>query len=200
LQGVIAGYGIAIPVGPIGILILELGIRRGFSTAFSAGAGTATADLIYATIASTAGAFLISILAPYAHAIRVVSAIVLIAFGVWLLYNGLHGRKESKDVSGTSHAETYFMFLGLTLLNPVTVAYFTTLILGLTAGTIASSVDMLLFIGGAFSASFSWQTLLALISGSAHKRLSPKLQFVTFAFGNCLVILLGILILIGISI
>jgi arginine exporter protein ArgO len=200
LQGVIAGYGIAVPVGPIGILILELGIRRGFSTAFSAGAGTATADLIYATIASTAGAFLISILEPYAHAIRVVSAIVLIAFGVWLLYNGIHGRKESKDVSGTSHVETYFVFLGLTLFNPVTVAYFTTLILGLTAGTTASSVDMLLFVVGAFSASLSWQTLLALISGSAHKRLSPKLQFVTFAFGNCLVILLGILILIGIPI
>lgn len=92
------------------------------------------------------------------------------------------------------------MFLGLKPLNPVTVAYFTTLILGLTAGTAASSIDILLFVLGAFSASLSWQTLLALVGGSAHKRLSPKLQFVTFAFGNCLVILLGILILIGIPI
>ncbi len=200
MQGIIAGYGIAIPVGPIGILILELGIRRGFSTAFSAGGGAATADLIYATIASTAGAFLVSILAPYAHTIRLVSAIVLIAFGVWLLYHGLRGRKRSKEVSALSHVDTYFMFLGLTLLNPVTVAYFTTLILGLTAGTPASSIDILLFVVGAFSASFSWQTLLALVSGSAHKRLSPKLQFVTFAVGNCVVIMLGVLILVGIPI
>jgi arginine exporter protein ArgO len=200
LRGIIAGYGIAIPVGPIGILILELGIRRGFTTAFSAGAGAATADLLYATIASTAGAFLVSILTPYAHTLRMVSAIVLIAFGAWLLYRGLRGRKESKEVSAMSHVDTYLVFLGLTLLNPVTVAYFTTLILGLTAGTAVSSIDIFLFVLGAFLASLSWQTVLAIVSGSAHKRLSAKLQFATFAFGNCLVILLGVLILIGIPI
>lgn len=201
MQGIIAGYGIAIPIGPIGILIVELGIRRGFSTAFSAGAGAASADLIYATIASTAGAFLVSVLVPYAHALRLVSAIVLIGFGVWLLYNGLRARNEQdKVVNATSHRDTYCMFLGLTLLNPVTVVYFTTLILGLTAGTIASSANILLFVVGAFSASLSWQTLLAFISGLTHRRLSPRLQTVTFAIGNCLVILLGILILIGIPI
>ena len=200
MRGIIAGYGIAIPVGPIGILILELGIRRGFTTAFSAGAGAATADLLYATIASTAGAFLVSILTPYAHTLRMVSAIVLIAFGAWLLYRGLRGRKESKEVSAMSHVDTYLVFLGLTLLNPVTVAYFTTLILGLTAGTAVSSIDIFLFVLGAFLASLSWQTVLAIVSGSAHKRLSAKLQFATFAFGNCLVILLGVLILIGIPI
>jgi arginine exporter protein ArgO len=95
------------------------------------------------------------------------------------------------------HVDTYGMFLMLTLLNPVTVAYFTTLILGLRAGTSAPLIDVILFVVGAFSASLSWQTLLAFISGLAHKRLSPKVQSVTFAVGNCLVILLGILILIG---
>jgi len=140
----------------------------------------------------------VSILAPYAQTVRMVSAIVLIGFGVWLLYHGLRGNKEgSKEVSAMSRIDTYGMFLGLTLLNPVTVAYFTTLILGLRAGAAASPYDIFLFVIGAFSASLSWQTLLALISGLAHKRLSPKLQSVTFAFGNCVVILLGILILIG---
>jgi len=82
LQGVIAGYGIAIPIGPIGIIILELGTRRGFRVAFFAGLGTASADLIYATIASLAGTFLAQILAPFALLIRVVSAAALIALGL----------------------------------------------------------------------------------------------------------------------
>ena len=201
LQGVIAGYGIAIPIGPIGILILELGIRRGFSTAFSAGAGTASADLIYATIASTAGTFLVSVLAPYAHALRIGSAIVLVGFGVWLLYHGLRGRNErNKQLTPVSCLDTYVMFLGLTLLNPVTVAYFTTLIVGLRTGSAVSVTDIFLFVIGAFLSSLSWQTFLASISGLTHKRLSPKLQSATFAIGNCVVILLGILILIGLPI
>ena len=139
-----------------------------------------------------------AVLAPYALTLRIVSAITLIGFGVWLLYHGLRGRNEqSKEMNPMSPLDTYGMFLMLTLLNPVTVAYFTTLILGLRAGTGASLVDIVLFVVGAFSASLSWQTLLALISGIAHKRLSPKVQSVTFAIGNCVVILLGILILIG---
>ena len=65
VQGLIAGYGIAIPVGPIAILIVEIGIRRGFPVAFCAGAGAASADLVYATVASIAGTFLVSVLRPY---------------------------------------------------------------------------------------------------------------------------------------
>jgi hypothetical protein len=53
--------GIAIPVGPIAILIIELGIRRGFSVAFCAGAGAASADLVYVTLAALAGTFLVII-------------------------------------------------------------------------------------------------------------------------------------------
>jgi arginine exporter protein ArgO len=130
-----------------------------------------------------------------------VSAIVLIAFGFWLFYERFRARDErGKKVNAKSRVDTFCMFLGLTLLNPITVVYFTTLILGLTAGRIASPIEILFFVVGAFSASLSWQTLLALISGLAHKRLSPRLKSATFALGNCVVILLGILILIGIPI
>lgn len=125
------------------------------------------------------------------------SVIVLIAFGVWLLYQCLRGRRESKEVNAMSNVNTYLLFLGLTLLNPVTIVYFTALILGLIAGTAVSFLDIILFVVGASSASLFWQTLLALISGLADKRLSPKLQFVMFALGDCLIILLGVLILIG---
>ena len=54
-EGVLAGYGIAIPVGAIAILIVDMGLRRGFPPAFMAGAGAATADFIYALLAVIAG-------------------------------------------------------------------------------------------------------------------------------------------------
>jgi threonine/homoserine/homoserine lactone efflux protein len=53
--GMIAGYGIAIPVGAIAVLIVQVGIRCGFRCAASAGAGAATADLLYALLAVTGG-------------------------------------------------------------------------------------------------------------------------------------------------
>ena len=50
-EGALAGYGIAIPVGAIAVLIIEISLRQGFRSGFMAGAGAATADLIYAAVA-----------------------------------------------------------------------------------------------------------------------------------------------------
>lgn len=202
LSGVVAGYGIAIPIGPIAIVILELGLRRGFWVAFSAGAGAASADLIYASIAAVAGTFLISILSPFASILRVVSALGLIVLGAWLLYRGrkLSGSEHKPRVTGSSCPQAYGMVLGLTLLNPVTVTYFTTLILGIGAGFSHSAIDAILFVSGAFLSSLSWQSLIASISGLAHKRLSVRAQAVTFAAGNLVIIALGVAILLGLRI
>jgi arginine exporter protein ArgO len=201
LSGVVAGYGIAIPVGPIAILILELGLRRGFRIALSAGAGAASADLMYATVAAFAGTLLVSVLAPFSSILRAGSAIGLIAMGAWLLYHGRNSsdRTHKLGLRATSCPQTYGMVLGLTLLNPVTVTYFTTLILGME-GFSSSSVSAILFVFGAFIASLSWQSLLAAISGIAHKHLSAKLQLATFAIGNFVVIGLGVTILLGLRI
>jgi arginine exporter protein ArgO len=87
------------------------------------------------------------------------------------------------------------MFFGVTLLNPLTVTYFTSLILGLRVSVIVSAMDVMIFVTGTFLASLSWQTFLS--CGLSHKRLSPKVQAVTFTLGNCLVIALGVLILLG---
>jgi arginine exporter protein ArgO len=201
LSGVFAGYGIAIPVGPIAILILELGLRRGFRVALSAGAGAASADLIYATVAALAGTLLASLLQPFAPILRAGSAVALITLGVWLLY---HGRKRSDRthkprLRTTSCPQTYGMFLGLTLLNPVTVTYFTTLILGMQSFS-SSSANVILFISGTFIASFSWQSFLASISGLVHKHISAKLQLTTFMVGNFVIIGFGVAILLGLHI
>ncbi len=198
LRGLIAGYGIAIPVGPIAILILELGIRRGFAVAFCAGAGAASADLIYAAVAVLAGTFVVSILTPYSMILRIVSAVGLILLGVWLLYRGLpRSRFEIRSLQSLQGdcLRTYTMVLGLTLLNPVTVTYFTTLILGMGTLNSDSLLTSFVFVTGAFLASFSWQTLLAGMSGFAHKRFSTRLQTMTFTVGNLMIIGLGIAIL-----
>ena len=201
LRGVLAGYGIAIPVGPIAILIIELGINRGFTYAFSAGAGAASADLIYATIAVVAGTVLVSILAPYSEILRIVSAFGLISIGVWLLYRGVrhsHTNKDRLAVRSNGYSRTYTMVLGLTILNPVTITYFTTLILGLKATGSSGTVESFLFIAGAFLASLSWQAFLAGVSGLVHTRFPKALQTVTFAIGNIMIIAIGIAIFLGI--
>lgn len=75
--GVLAGYGIAIPVGAIAVLIVQIGMRCGFWCAASAGAGAATADLAYSVLAVAGGATLAAVVESVGRPVRWVSA------GVW---------------------------------------------------------------------------------------------------------------------
>ena len=199
MQGLIAGYGIAIPVGPITILIIELGLRRGFWVALCAGAGAASADFVYATIASLAGSFIVSILYPYSTAIHTISASALIALGVYLLYTSVgHVRKRAQEPTVSTRAGAYVFIFGLTLLNPLTVAYFTTLILSLGSNIATSADGVASFVSGAFLASLSWQSIIATVGGVGHERFSPKLREFTIALGNSIIILIGVALLLGI--
>jgi threonine/homoserine/homoserine lactone efflux protein len=196
-EGVIAGYGIAIPVGAIALLIIDTGLRRGFQMGFMAGSGAATADFVYASLAAVAGGTLAVLLAPFALGLRVASAVVLLGLGGYGLRQLRRAAqaKETRPVVNHGRWRTYGQFLGLTLLNPLTLAYFSALILGMDAGATITLGARIAFVAGAGLASLSWQTLLAGLGALAHRRLSPRVQVLTSVIGNLVVIGLGARIL-----
>jgi threonine/homoserine/homoserine lactone efflux protein len=194
VAGVVAGYGIAIPIGAIGIIIIDAGVRHGLRTALAAGAGAATADLVYAAVAALFGAALAQVLEPYAVPLRVASIVVLVLIAV----RGLAGlRRESSGADEEqlppSVLRTYLELLALTLLNPMTVAYFAALILGLSS-TGSGPGEKAAFVVGAGLASLSWQWLLAFGGSRLHRRMSPRLRLATGVLGNVIILALAALV------
>jgi arginine exporter protein ArgO len=218
LQGIAAGLAIAVPVGAIGILIVETGLRHGFRTAFAAGAGTASADGIYATVAVLAGVALADVIAPWARPLRVVAVVVLVVIGVRGMVAAIAalrrpvgpvGTVEPVEVGlspgevpsalaeagasaapkrGAGRLWTYLTYLGLTLLNPMTVIYFASLILGLGTGG-STSAEKAAFVFGAFAASLAWQSTLAGAGALLHRRLGPGLRVAVSLLGNAIILL-----------
>lgn len=211
VAGVVAGYGIAIPVGAIAILIVETGLRRGFRLAAAAGAGAATADGIYAAVAAAFGAALATVIAPLATPLRVLAVAVLVAIaarGLWGLRTPggiapdpgiapLPADADDAEQAG-SVGRTFAAFLGLTLLNPITVTYFAALILGLTA-TGDGIGEKAAFVSGAFLASLSWQTLLAAVGAFLHRRLPPVARTVVIVVGNGIILAFAVVIAVNLA-
>jgi threonine/homoserine/homoserine lactone efflux protein len=197
IDGLVAGYGIAIPVGAVAILIVGVSMQAGFRTGFMAGAGAATADFLYAVLASVAGTAVIALLEPIAQALRISSGLVLIAIAVYAIWRGL-GRENSpqKSVPTVGAFRTYAQFLGITLINPLTVVYFTALILGRDPGLKLDIAGLALFALGAGIASLSWQTMLAGLGGIARDRLPGRLRLWATVLGNLIVLGLGVRILV----
>jgi arginine exporter protein ArgO len=199
LAGIIAGYGVAIPVGAIAVLIVDAGLRRGLRVALAAGAGAATADGVYALVAAVAGAAVARLIGPVEVELRWLSVAVLIVIAA----RGLLGlRHEAGTLQGDGAAaatgsgqpgeagRTYLRFLGLTIVNPTTVVYFAALILGLPAVGDGGG-ERAAFVTGAFLASLSWQSLLAGIGSVAHGRLPPRARLWTSLVGDLIVLALA---------
>jgi threonine/homoserine/homoserine lactone efflux protein len=202
IAGLLAGYAIAIPVGPIAVLIFETGLRRGLRVGLAAGAGAASADGFYATLAGLVGGALATAIAPILLPARIFGAALLAFIAVRLLLGAVavaQHRRSLTDERAAEEAEaeagrarpgsplrTYLLFLGLTVVNPATFLYFGALMLGLPVAT--SAEGRALFVVGAFGASMSWQWLLAIAGSLLHGRLPDRIQAVTRAFGSLMVL------------
>lgn len=188
LLGVAAGYAIAIPFGPIAVLIVRTGVRQGLRAAAAAGAGTATADLVFATIAMLFGAAASALLAPILPAARLVAGAALAVIAV----RGLLSAPQAMDreTGGVNPGNTYVMFLGLTMLNPPTVIYFVSLAIALPEVS-ADFASRAAFVAGAFLSSLSWQEFLALVGSMLHGRLTPRLQRITAVVSSLIILALA---------
>jgi arginine exporter protein ArgO len=162
-----------------------------------AGAGAASADLLYAAVAAIGGTLLQSLLMPLAETFRILGGVALIGLGLWGLRQLFSIRQPSeisrKDVG--PGGQIYLTFLGLTLLNPLTIIYFSALILG-DIQTERSVLNRIVFVLGAGLASLSWQWLLAAFGAFAGRKLPARANQLLSIMGNLVVILLGMRLLI----
>ncbi|GAA2353703.1 LysE family transporter [Dactylosporangium salmoneum] len=166
VSGLLAGYGVAIPVGAIGALIVTLAARTSLRVGAAAALGVATADGLYAVVAVLGGAALAGVIAPISTPLRWAAAVVLLALAAKTARDALRHRDEratARQADGRMGRPggAYLTLLGLTLLNPATIVYFGALVLGRRADDGLPAGVQALWVTAAFAASASWQLLLA---------------------------------------
>ena len=194
VEGLFAGYGISIPVGGISLLILDTGLRFGFQRGFFAAAGAATADFLGALAVAVAGGLIADLLAPISGVLRVASGLGLVAMGLWGFLRSRRAARPAPAVEMSRDGgdlRTYVQFIGLTIINPLTVAYFAAFVLGRGADELSQWDARAAFVAGFALASLSWQTLLAAFGAATHRFLPARIQTLVSAAGNLLVVGLG---------
>ncbi|MEV4949987.1 LysE family transporter [Streptomyces sp. NPDC053755] len=167
VAGLLAGYGIAIPVGAVGAYLVAVTARTDWRTGAGAALGVAAADGLYALVAVLGGSALVPLLTPVMTPLRWISALVLVALAArsaWTAVRAyrvgaLAGRRG--DGNPTTPWRAFLTFLGITVLNPMTVIYFAALVLATGPSAPATTPDRTAFVLAALTASASWQLLLA---------------------------------------
>ncbi|MFJ8658391.1 LysE family transporter [Streptomyces sp. NPDC093795] len=167
VAGLLAGYGIAIPVGAVGAYLVAVTARTDWRTGAGAALGVATADGVYALLAVAGGSALVPVLAPVTTPLRWASAVVLAVLAVRAAWVALAAYREGglasrDDGTALTPGRAFLTFLGITILNPMTVVYFAALVLATGPSAPDGLPDRTAFVLAALAASASWQLLLAL--------------------------------------
>ena len=165
VAGLLAGWGIAIPVGAVATYLVTLTAQTSPAVGGAGALGVATADGLYALLAVVGGAALTGLIAGIAGPLRWASAVVLVAVAAGIAWSAIRDHRAGRpgptagDRSITP-TRAYGTLLGITLLNPATVIYFSALVVGSKATGAPTAGQGAVFVLGAFVASASWQLLL----------------------------------------
>jgi threonine/homoserine/homoserine lactone efflux protein len=163
--GLLAGFGVAVPVGPVAVYLVMLTVRTSVRVGTAAALGIASVDAGYALVAIVAGRALVRVLGPVLPALHWTASAVLLALGVRTVLGALTDRAGAASAvvaERLSASRAYLQLTALTLVNPSTVVYFAALVIGLRplSGNAPPFLAGAVFVVAVFVASASWQLVL----------------------------------------
>jgi threonine/homoserine/homoserine lactone efflux protein len=171
VKGVIAGLAIAAPVGPVNVLCISRTIARNRAAGLISGLGAAAADTFYGAIAGFSISFVIAFLLRELFWIRLFGGALLIALGIRYYFKKPKPMEERRDQPAHSDWVTAFL---LTLTNPTTVLSFLAVLAVLGMSKERSLEHTLMLVGGIFTGSMLWWTILALVAGHFRDRFNDR--------------------------
>ncbi len=158
-RGVILGFSIAAPVGPIGVLCIRRTLAGGRALGFVSGLGAASADTIYGAIAAFGLTFVSVFLINQAVWLKVAGGLFLLYLGIRTFLAPPAEREAKAEGQGLlgAYASTFF----LTLTNPPTIIAFAAVFgaLGLANLPGGYGAAASLVIGVFFGSALWWLTL-----------------------------------------
>jgi threonine/homoserine/homoserine lactone efflux protein len=180
LKGLIIGFVIAAPVGPIGVLCARRTLMHGRRAGFFSGMGAATADAIYGFVAAFGLTLISDFLVGHQFSLRLVGGSLLCFLGVKSF--AAAGPAEKRDLPKTAkkYAGMYTSTFFLTLTNPMTIFSFAAVFAGFgLAGTRGSLLSAGILILGVFLGSALWWLFLVGVFSVFRKRFQThELQWV----------------------
>ena len=173
-RGLLLGFAIAAPVGPIGVLGIRRTLASGWLTGLLTGLGAATADGLYGAVAAFGLTAISGALVAQQGIIRVVGGALLCYLGVrTLLAKPAAGAATARVHRGLVAA--YLSTVGLTLTNPATILSFAAVFAGLgLVGAARSVAAPALLTAGVALGSACWWLLLTSGVSLLRTRLTPE--------------------------
>ena len=160
LRGLIIGFSIAAPVGPIGVLCIRRTLAEGQAHGLVSGLGAATADAIYGFVAGFGLSFISVFLVRQQVWLRIIGGGFLCFLGVRTFLS--KPAEHAASAKGSGLIDSYVSTFFLTITSPMTILSFAVIFAGLGVGGASGSyVSAVVLVLGVFLGSALWWFILS---------------------------------------
>jgi threonine/homoserine/homoserine lactone efflux protein len=172
LKGLVVGFAIAAPVGPIGLLCIRRSLAEGPATGLVVGLGAATADAAYGAVAAFGLTAVSSFLVGHRFALGLLG-------GIFLCYLGIRTflavpAATPAPLKPGSLASAYASTVLLTITNPATILSFVAIFAGIGLSAAANFAAAAQLVAGVFLGSALWWLFLSQGIGLFRARVTPQ--------------------------
>jgi len=197
-KGIIAGFVIAAPVGPVGILCAQRSLTRGFAMGVLAGTGAAVADTIFGALAAFGLTFIADFLLRNDMYLRIAGGILLLGIGLHSLFKHIKVTRSPPTIAGVA-GDALSTFI-LTITNPITILTFSPVFLAVgavvTEGDLPAAWTLIL---GVMAGSMLWWILLCALSSLFRRKLTDNTLVMINRVSGGLIIFFGVVVLISVT-
>ena len=171
IKGIVAGFIIAAPVGPVGILCVQRTLSKGMIMGLAPGVGGAVADTLFGGVAAFGLTFVAEFLIQHEGSMRLGGGILLLVLGVHGCLKPVTLAAAPPSVRGAA-GDSVSAFL-LTVTNPMTILTFSPVFLAV--GAVVAQDDRpaaWTLILGVFAGSCLWWVILCALAELFRRRIN----------------------------
>jgi threonine/homoserine/homoserine lactone efflux protein len=173
VKGLIFGFSIAAPVGPIGVLCIRRTLAGGRLLGLVTGMGVATADAFYGCIAGFGLTAISNLLLSVELWLSLIGGSFLCYLGIKTMLDQPSEKSANVDSKGLLGA--YLSILLFTIANPITIITFAALFAGLgLASTGGNYLSASLLVIGVFVGSMTWWVILSSLVDRLRSRFTRR--------------------------
>ena len=199
LKGVLLGLAVSMPLGPVGIILINRTIKRGFLSGFFSGLGLGTADTLLAILAALGFTVIVGFIKEERFIITIVAGFIVIAVGIKVFLSNPVKDFRDRDKTNKSLWRDYYSVFVLSISNPYTILIFVAFFSGIHVnGIIKHELIPFFLIPGVFIGAMAWWFSLSYFLSRFKKKIRLRAIVRINKLGGVVIVLIGILLLLSV--
>lgn len=199
LKGIILGLTVSMPLGPIGIILINRTIKRGMLSGFFSGLGLATADTFLALLAALGYTVILSFINEQRFIISIIAGLIIIGIGLKIYLSNPVKDIRNREKANKSLWRDYYSVFVLSISNPYTIFIFVAFFSGVhIGGNVKPELVPFFLIPGVLIGTITWWFFLSYFVSRFKKNIRLRVIVRVNKVAGIVVIVIGIIVLLSV--